>query len=46
MPSMELCWGVFNLLQYRANSFGELVAYRFMVGLFEVRLHPLSKFSD
>lgn len=37
VPSMELLWGVFNLLQYRAHSFGEEVAYRFMVGIFEVR---------
>lgn len=36
IPTMELLWGVFNLLQYRANSFGELVAYRLMVGIFEV----------
>ncbi len=36
IPSMELLWGVFNLLQYKSNGFGEEVAYRFMVGLFEV----------
>lgn len=36
VPTMELIWGVFNLLQYRARSFGEVVAYRFMVGVFEV----------
>lgn len=36
LPSMEISWGVFNLLQYRAHSFGELVAYRLMAGIFEV----------
>lgn len=44
IPSMELCWGVFNLLQYRAHSFGELVAYRFMVGLFESAFFPGMQF--
>ena len=36
IPSMELFWGVFNLLQFRSKSFGEEIAYRFMVGIFEV----------
>ncbi|KAJ4299483.1 MFS transporter (Seo1) [Kalmusia sp. IMI 367209] len=44
LPSMELSWGVFNLLQYRANSFGELVAYRFMVGVFESAFFPAVQF--
>ncbi|KAF4978845.1 hypothetical protein FDECE_18150, partial [Fusarium decemcellulare] len=35
LPTMELLWGVFNLLQYRAHSFGELAAYRCMIGIFE-----------
>lgn len=35
IPICELGWSLFTLLQYRANSFGELAAYRFMVGLFE-----------
>jgi MFS family permease len=35
IPACDLMWGVFTLLQYRANSFGELAAYRFMVGAFE-----------
>ncbi|KAL2819603.1 MFS general substrate transporter [Aspergillus cavernicola] len=36
IPGMELFWGVFTLLQYRANSYSEFMAYRFMVGFFEV----------
>ncbi|KAJ4305057.1 MFS transporter (Seo1) [Kalmusia sp. IMI 367209] len=35
IPSMELLWGVFTLLQYRANSYAELMAYRFFIGFFE-----------
>lgn len=41
IPSMELLWGVFNLLQFKSQSFGEEIAYRFMVGIFEVRSHIL-----
>lgn len=37
IPTMEMLGGVFNLLQYRANSFDELIAYRLMVDIFEVR---------
>lgn len=40
VPSLDLGWGLFTLLQFRAQSFGEIVAYRFMVALFEVRLAP------
>lgn len=36
IPFLDVCWGVFTLLQYRANSFAELAAYRFLVGWFEV----------
>ncbi|OBR13341.1 Major facilitator superfamily transporter [Colletotrichum higginsianum IMI 349063] len=39
IPAMDILWGLFTLLQYRANSFGELAAYRFMVGFFEVTRH-------
>ncbi|CAK7201604.1 hypothetical protein SEUCBS139899_004312 [Sporothrix eucalyptigena] len=35
IPACEFFWGIFTLLQYRAASFGELAAYRFMTGLFE-----------
>jgi hypothetical protein len=31
----DLMWGVFALLQYRAQSFGEMAGYQFMVGAFE-----------
>ncbi|KAF7588602.1 MFS transporter (Seo1), partial [Aspergillus hancockii] len=38
IPFMDIMWGVFTLLQYRATSYSELMAYRFMVGWFEVCL--------
>jgi hypothetical protein len=37
IPFLDVAWGVFTLLQYRVNSYGALMAYRFMVGWFEVR---------
>lgn len=36
IPSLDIGWGLFTLLQYRVQSYSELMAYRFMVGLFEV----------
>jgi MFS family permease len=36
VPTLDLGWGIFTLLQYRAQSYGEIMAYRFMVSLFEV----------
>ncbi|GFF24671.1 probable transporter SEO1 [Aspergillus udagawae] len=36
IPALDISWGVFTLLQYRATSYGELMAYRFLVGWFEV----------
>ncbi len=36
IPSLDLGWGIFNLLQYRATGLPELMAYRFFIGLFEV----------
>jgi hypothetical protein len=36
IPGLEIGWGIFTLLQYRAQSFSELMAYRFFVGIFEV----------
>lgn len=36
IPGMDVAWGIFTLLQFRAASFAELAAYRFLVGLFEV----------
>lgn len=38
IPFLDVCWGIFTLLQYRANSFAEMAAYRFLVGWFEVRV--------
>lgn len=36
IPSMDVCWGVFTLLQFRVTVFAEIAAYRFLVGFFEV----------
>jgi hypothetical protein len=36
IPGMDVLWGVSTLLQYRANSYAEMAAYRFLVGWFEV----------
>lgn len=38
IPFMDVMWGIFTLLQYRANSYAELAAYRFLVGWFEVSI--------
>lgn len=35
-PTLDLLWGIFTLLQYRAESYGEMMAYRFLVAVFEV----------
>ncbi|OCK76330.1 MFS general substrate transporter [Lepidopterella palustris CBS 459.81] len=40
IPAMDIAWGIFTLLQYRAHSFAELAAYRFFVGLFEAAFIP------
>ena len=36
IPGMDIMWGIFTLLQFRGQSFGEMAAYRFFVGFFEV----------
>lgn len=36
VPTLDLGWGLFTLLQYRAQSYAEIMAYRFMVAIFEV----------
>lgn len=36
IPALEVGWGIFTLLQYRTQTYGELMAYRFLVGIFEV----------
>ena len=38
IPASMTLWGVFTLLCYRAQSFGELAAYRLMIGLFQGKL--------
>ncbi|KXJ89591.1 major facilitator superfamily transporter [Microdochium bolleyi] len=40
IPLLDIAWGIFTLLQYRANSFAELAAYRFLVGWFEAAFFP------
>ncbi|KAF4633998.1 hypothetical protein G7Y89_g4117 [Cudoniella acicularis] len=40
IPGLEIGWGLFTLLQYRAQGFSELMAYRFLVGLFEAAFFP------
>jgi MFS family permease len=40
IPFLDVMWGVFTLLQYRTQSFGELMAYRFLVGWFEAAFFP------
>ncbi|KAL2149001.1 hypothetical protein VTH82DRAFT_1687 [Thermothelomyces myriococcoides] len=40
VPFLDVSWGIFTLLQYRSNSFAELAAYRFLVGLFESAFFP------
>ncbi|KAH6653203.1 major facilitator superfamily domain-containing protein [Truncatella angustata] len=40
VPTLDLGWGIFTLLQYRAQSYGEIMAYRFMVSLFEASYFP------
>ncbi|KAJ9636958.1 MFS transporter (Seo1) [Knufia peltigerae] len=41
IPVLDIAWGIFTLLQYRVNSYAELMAYRFMVGWFEAAFFPL-----
>ncbi|OAP60045.1 hypothetical protein AYL99_05047 [Fonsecaea erecta] len=40
VPLLDILWGVFTLLQYRVNSYAELMAYRFLVGWFEAAYFP------
>lgn len=40
VPSLDLCWGIFTLLQYHAQSYSEIMAYRFLVSLFEASYFP------
>ncbi|KAH7175305.1 major facilitator superfamily transporter [Dactylonectria macrodidyma] len=40
IPFLDVMWGVFTLLQFRATSFGEMAAYRFFVGWFEAAFFP------
>lgn len=45
VPTLDLLWGIFTLLQYRATSYSEIMAYRFMVAIFEVALPAERPFS-
>lgn len=40
IPALEAGWGIFTLLQYRAQGYSELMAYRFLVGIFEASDRP------
>lgn len=40
LPVMDLGWGLFTLLTYRANSVGYVMGMRFMVGTFESSFYP------
>ncbi|RAL58861.1 hypothetical protein DID88_009281 [Monilinia fructigena] len=40
IPFLDIAWGIFTLLQYRATGFAELAAYRFLVGWFEAAFFP------
>ncbi|KAL3479567.1 major facilitator superfamily domain-containing protein [Aspergillus californicus] len=40
VPALDLLWGIFTLLQYRATSYAEIMAYRFMVSIFEASYFP------
>ncbi|KAI1083862.1 major facilitator superfamily transporter [Whalleya microplaca] len=40
IPVLDVTWGIFTLLQFRAASFAELAAYRFLVGWFEAAFFP------
>lgn len=35
IPALEVGWGIFTLLQFRAQGYAELMTYRFLVGIFE-----------
>ncbi|KAL2849260.1 major facilitator superfamily domain-containing protein [Aspergillus pseudoustus] len=40
VPALDLMWGIFTLLQYRATSYAEIMAYRFLVSIFEASYFP------
>ncbi|PGH27886.1 hypothetical protein AJ80_00436 [Polytolypa hystricis UAMH7299] len=40
IPALEFGWGIFTLLQYRTQGYAELMAYRFLVGIFEAAFFP------
>lgn len=40
VPGLDVLWGIFTLLQYRTQGYAEMMAYRFLVGLFESAYFP------
>ncbi|KAF2146961.1 uncharacterized protein K452DRAFT_294479 [Aplosporella prunicola CBS 121167] len=40
IPGLDIGWGIFTLLQYRAKGYSEMMAYRFLVGLLESAYFP------
>lgn len=43
VPGLDIMWGIFTLLQYRSQGYSEIMAYRFLVGLFEVRKSAIAE---
>ncbi|KAJ4186459.1 MFS transporter (Seo1) [Fusarium falciforme] len=44
IPAVDVLWGLFTLLQFRATSAGEVMGYRFLVGFFEAAFYPSIQF--
>lgn len=40
IPTLDVLWGLVTLIQYRTQSYGEMMAYRFLVGVLEASFFP------
>ncbi|KZF18926.1 MFS general substrate transporter [Xylona heveae TC161] len=40
LPALDIGWGVFNLAQFKARGYSDLMAFRFMIGFFESAFFP------
>ncbi|KAH6884491.1 major facilitator superfamily domain-containing protein [Thelonectria olida] len=40
IPTVDVLWGLFTLLQFRATKASEVMGYRFLVGFFEAAFYP------
>ncbi|KAI5478337.1 hypothetical protein MNV49_005188 [Pseudohyphozyma bogoriensis] len=38
IPTLDILWGIFTLIQYKATSYGQMMAYRFIIGALEAFL--------